>query len=94
MPALLSDFRAGFKNIAVQLHEDKTIRLLPRLLSGRLDLAFVRPPDRMDGRIEWQLLFHERAVVAVHRAHRLAGRKGLDTLLEPRIGARGRRLGI
>ncbi len=37
----------------VQLAEDKTIRLLPRMLSGRLDLAFVRPPERPDKRLEF-----------------------------------------
>ena len=43
--------------------EGKTIRLLPRLLSGRLDLAFVRPPERPDRRLEFTLLLHETAVV-------------------------------
>src|SRR5690349_18291783 len=45
VPMLLHDFKARRPDVAVQLTEDKTIRLLPRLLSGRLDLAFVRPPQ-------------------------------------------------
>jgi DNA-binding transcriptional LysR family regulator len=53
MPMLLHDFRQQHPNVTVQLLEDKSIRLLPRLLSGRLDLAFVRPPERHDHRIEF-----------------------------------------
>lgn len=50
LPLLLHDFRERHPEIVVQLVEDKTIRLLPRLLSGRLDLAFVRPPESPDKR--------------------------------------------
>jgi len=42
IPMLLRDFRERRRDVAVQLLEEKTIRLLPRLLSGRIDLAFVR----------------------------------------------------
>jgi DNA-binding transcriptional LysR family regulator len=77
MPMLLHDFRARHPDVAVQLLEDKTIRLLPRLLSGRLDLAFVRPPEARDSRLEFLMLFHETAVVAVPARHKLAKRKQL-----------------
>ena len=63
--ALLHDVRERRPDIRVQLLEDKTIRLLPRLLSGRLDLALVRPPQRQDKRLEFLVLLHESAVVAV-----------------------------
>ena len=46
LPRLLHDFRKRRPDVTVQLVEDKTVRLLPQLLSGRLDLAFVRPPER------------------------------------------------
>jgi DNA-binding transcriptional LysR family regulator len=75
VPALLHDFRASRPQVTVQLLEDKSIRLLPRLLSGRLDLALVRPPERMDKRLDAVMLFHESAVVAVPARHRLAKRK-------------------
>jgi DNA-binding transcriptional LysR family regulator len=75
MPMLLRDFRERHPDITVQLLEDKTIRLLPRLLSGRLDLAFVRPPELRDERIEFLMLFNETAVVAVPARHNLASRK-------------------
>lgn len=73
-PMLLHDFRERWPDVTVQLLEDKTIRLLPRLLSGRLDLAFVRPPENPDKSLEFLFLFHETVVVAVPARHRLSGR--------------------
>jgi DNA-binding transcriptional LysR family regulator len=78
VPMLLHDFREHHPDVAVQLLEDKTIRLLPRLLSGRLDLALVRPAEHRDKRIEFSMLFHETAVVAVPARHKLAGRKRIS----------------
>jgi len=78
VPALLHDFRRYCPQATVQLVEDKTIRLLPRLLSGRLDLAFVRPPENVDKRLEFQMLFHETPVVAVPSRHKLASRSRLS----------------
>ena len=75
LPMLLRDFRERRPDVTVQLVEDKTIRLLPRLLSGRLDLASVRPPESPDKRLEFMFLFHETAVVAVSDHHPLASRK-------------------
>lgn len=75
VPMLLHDFRELHPDLAVQLLEEKTIRLLPRLLSGRLDLALVRPPERRDTRFEFAMLFHETAVVAVPAKHKLASRR-------------------
>ena len=78
VPALLHDFRELRAAAAVQLVEDKTVRLVPKLLSGRLDIAFIRPPERLDKRIETMMLFHETPVVAVPSRHRLAGRRRLS----------------
>jgi DNA-binding transcriptional LysR family regulator len=44
MPRLLSYLREDNPDIDIELLEQKTIRLLPQLLSGRLDIAIVRPP--------------------------------------------------
>ncbi len=65
LPHLLHDFRETSPQVTVHLLEDKTIRLLPKLLSGRLDLAFVRPPETRDRQLEFRHLFHETAVVAM-----------------------------
>lgn len=75
LPMLLHDFRERRPDVAVQLVEDKTIRLLPRLLSGGLDLAFLRPPENSNKRLEFLFLFHETAVVAVADHHPLAAKK-------------------
>jgi DNA-binding transcriptional LysR family regulator len=75
LPMLLHDFRKQRPDVTVRLVEDKTTRLLPRLLSGRLDLAFVRPPESPDKRLEFMLLLHETAVVAVSDRHPLASKR-------------------
>ena len=77
LPAILHDIRDQQPEVSVNLVEDKTIRLLPWLLSGRLDLAFVRPPENADKRLELLFLFHETAVVAVCERHAFADRSSL-----------------
>jgi DNA-binding transcriptional LysR family regulator len=72
MPQLLQFFRAEHPDIEVQLFEQKTIHLLPKLLSGSLDIAFCRPPDIRDPRINFRTLFYETAVVALPEDHILA----------------------
>jgi len=78
LPQLLHDFRESHPEIAVQLMEEKTIRLLPKILSGALDLAFVRPPERTDPRLEFRALLSESAVVALPHRHRLASRASVS----------------
>ena len=88
VPLLLSDFRKSHPAIQVQLTEDKSIRLLPRLLSGSLDLAIIRPPPQFSTQIEILPLFHETAVVAVPADHPLCGRARVvvaDIAAEPLI---------
>jgi DNA-binding transcriptional LysR family regulator len=75
LPMLLNDFRKQRPEVDVQLIEDKTIRLLPRVQSGRLDIAFVRPPKNMASSLVCRPLFHETPVVAIAASHRLARRK-------------------
>ncbi|WP_292289490.1 LysR family transcriptional regulator [Marivita sp.] len=78
MPQLLPHFRETHPDIDVELLEQKTIRLLPRLLSGRLDIAIVRPPEVRDARLIYQHLFYETAVVAVPESHPLASRSSVS----------------
>lgn len=88
MPQLLPHLRDAYPEIEVELLEQKTIRLLPRLLSGRLDVAIVRPPEVRDPRLEFRPLFVETAVVAVPSSHPLATREALtvdDMADEPLI---------
>lgn len=72
IPRVIHDFRAAFPETAVDLIEDKTTRLLPQIISGRIDLAIVRPPEAAFPAIEFLPLLHETAVVAVIASHRLA----------------------
>lgn len=78
LPLLLHDLRSAHPEISTQLIEEKTIRLIPRLLSGRIDLAFIRPPEFIDSHLKSVRLFHETAVVAVSINHRLAGRDAVS----------------
>ncbi len=72
VPQLIPLFREAHPEIDIQLLEQKTIRLLPRLLTGRLDVAIVRPPEVLDPRLVLRSLFFETAVVAVPDAHPLS----------------------
>ncbi|MFV0333156.1 MAG: LysR family transcriptional regulator [Tropicimonas sp.] len=74
MPQLLQLLRASHPEIEIQLIEQKSIHLLPKLLSGSIDIAFCRPPDIRDPRLHFRTLFFETAVVAVPEGHPLAGR--------------------
>ncbi len=88
LPQLLNYFRQLHPDIDVTLHEQKTIRLLPRLLSGRLDLVFVRQPERRDPKLILKPLLWETAVVAVPEGHPLGDRTSVqvaDLVNEPLI---------
>jgi DNA-binding transcriptional LysR family regulator len=80
VPRLLHDFRALAPDVSVQVLEDKTARLLPRVMSGRLDLALVRPPVTPSRRLEMLFLLHETAVVAMPADHRLAHQRSVSVL--------------
>ena len=74
VPQLLRHLRNEHPDIEVQIVEQKTIHLLPKLLSGSLDLAICRPPDVRDPRLVFRTLFFETAVVALPEGHPLAER--------------------
>lgn len=72
LPLLLNDYQRVCPEVKVHVLEDKTPRLLQRVLSGRLDLAFVRPPASRDRNLEFRHLLYETAVVAVPTRWELA----------------------
>lgn len=78
MPQLLQLMRVYHPEIEIQLIEQKTIHLLPKILSGSIDIAFCRPPDIRDPKIHFQTLFYESAVVALPDDHPLSGRPALS----------------
>jgi DNA-binding transcriptional LysR family regulator len=77
IPQLMYDFRERAPHVSVELVEDKTVRILPKLLSGRLDLAFVRPRANPGRRLEFLFLLYETVVVALSEGHPLASRDSL-----------------
>ncbi|HMO31181.1 LysR family transcriptional regulator [Enterovirga sp.] len=88
MPMLFNDFNSTHPDVELQLLEDKTIRLVPRVLSGRLDIAFIRPPRSHSPSLVYRHLFYETPVVAIPSIHPLAARKKLsidDIANEPLI---------
>lgn len=80
VPSLLHDFREVAPDVTVQVMEDKTTRLLPRVLSGRLDLALIRPSAAPSRRLELHFLLYETAVVAVPSSHDLTRRTSVSVL--------------
>ena len=78
VPMLLNDFRADHPGVEVELVEDKTIRLLPRVLSSRLDVAFVRPPMDRPKNLNFRHLLFETPVIAIPSRHPLARRRKLS----------------
>ncbi len=77
IPQLLPLFQQRSPGVAVELLEQKTIRLIPKILSGRLDIAIVRPSIVSDARLAHTSLFVETPVVAVPENHELADRQQL-----------------
>ncbi len=71
LPALLFDFRTNHPEIETHLVEHKSAQLIPLLISGRLDLGFVRPPVRDPG-LAFEFLLHETLVAALPAGHVLA----------------------
>ena len=78
LPLLLNDYQRECPDVKVDVLEDKTPRLLQRVLSGRLDLAFVRPPLSRDRNLEFRHLFYETAIVAVPSRNELARIKSVS----------------
>ncbi|MFV0244426.1 MAG: LysR family transcriptional regulator [Qingshengfaniella sp.] len=73
IPQLLHLLRVEAPEFDVELVENKTFNLLPKLLSGGLDLAFCRLPEVRDPHLHIRTLFYETMVVALPCAHPLAG---------------------
>jgi len=74
VPALLADLARLEPDLRVQLVEDRSIRLIPKLLAGSLDLAFVRPGLRpFHRRLRADFLLYETPILLLPATHPLAG---------------------
>ena len=77
LPTLLGEFKDLHPDIETQLVECTSAQQLQLLLSGRLDLAFVRPPVR-ESSLQYEFLMYETLVVAMPCDHPLAAKDGID----------------
>ncbi len=79
VPALLADLAREAPEIRVQLVENRSIRLLPKLLAGGLDLALVRPGLRpFHRRLRAEFLLHETPILMLPVTHPLADRAEIE----------------
>ncbi|MGV1988625.1 LysR family transcriptional regulator [Agrobacterium sp. 22-221-1] len=88
IPQILHDLKAERPELIVHLVEDKSIRLVPKLLAGGLDLVFIRPREGLSRNINVKTLLEESAVVALPENHPLASRADItvrDLVDEPLI---------
>ncbi|MYF70151.1 MAG: LysR family transcriptional regulator [Proteobacteria bacterium] len=73
IPQLVHDFRELAPDLELFLMEDKSAKLLPRLLTGALDIAIVRPPMSPQPAIHFDHLLEEPTIVALPSGHPLTG---------------------
>jgi DNA-binding transcriptional LysR family regulator len=74
VPALLADLARVCPDVRVQLVEDRSVKLIPKLLAGGLDLALVRPGLRpFHRRLRAEFLLDETPILLLPAAHPLAG---------------------
>lgn len=78
VPQLVHDFREVHPDLELLLVEEKSASLLPKLLSGSLDVAIVRPPMTPQPAIEFEFLLNEPTVVALPANHPLAKHETLQ----------------
>src|SRR6202046_1209638 len=71
LPAAIESYRRRYPKVELRLRELSTSAQLSALLTGTLDLAFMRDGDPTPG-IEIRTLFEERYVAVLPDAHRLA----------------------
>lgn len=73
LPELLNLFVRHYPDADIHISEDKTHNLIPRLISGWLDVVFVRPPEHVDATLTTRSVANESCVLAVPASHRLVG---------------------
>lgn len=71
LPELLNLFVRQYPDADIHISEDKTHNLIPRLISGWLDVVFVRPPEHVDATLTTLFIANESCVLAVPAGHRL-----------------------
>ncbi len=80
IPALLHDFREAAPSLELFLLEEKSARLLPKLVSGALDIAIVSQPMSPQPELELEFLLNQAIVVALPANHALSKHRKLKIL--------------
>jgi DNA-binding transcriptional LysR family regulator len=87
LPAAIQNYRRRYPKVELRLRELSTSAQISALLTGTIDLAFLRDGDRTEG-IDISTLFEERYVAVLPEAHSLARKRSLrvrDLRKEPFI---------
>src|SRR6202046_2014511 len=77
LPAAIESYRRRYPKVELRLREFSTSGQISALLTGTLDLAFLRDGDPTEG-IEISTLFEERYVAVLPKAHALARKPSLQ----------------
>jgi DNA-binding transcriptional LysR family regulator len=75
VPRAISEYRAAFPDVEIQLQENTTSVLLPELRERRLDVAFLRQAEGEAEDLPHHFILAEEMLIAVPAAHPLATRK-------------------
>ena len=76
LPAAIESYRRRYPKVELRLREFSTSAQISALLTGTLDIAFLRDGDPTEG-IEISTLFAERCVAVLPKAHALARKRSL-----------------
>jgi DNA-binding transcriptional LysR family regulator len=76
LPAAIESYRRRYPKVELRLRELATAAQIAGLLTGTLDLAFLRDADPSEG-IQISTLIKERYVAVLPEAHRLARKRSL-----------------
>lgn len=77
LPDIFVGFRKQFPETRIQLVEATTSRQLQGLVTGKLDLGFLRPPVN-EPDLQWEYLLQEKLLVAISPSHPLAAKDQID----------------
>lgn len=84
LPRVISDFRARWPAVGIQIMDGLEGAVLGRVLSGEADFAITT--EELSGRLEHRPLVRDRFIAVVPRGHALAQREGItweDLAREP-----------
>ena len=77
IPTAIATFRKTNPLVNVQLHRIETVRQLSALAEGRIDLGFLRPPNRYPIGIVGSVVWRHPFILAMPSDHPLAAEKAI-----------------